>query len=289
MKNFKQIICLLILTSSLYANVPTFKVYNTSANNAQTVLITINTSNNIKDVKLSLNKLHLNFFKNPFKKNEYYSLLPLSYYKKIKEHRIIFSYVKEGKRIFTSEKIIITKGLYKKEIIKVNKKRVSLNKKDSKRANKEYKQATKIYKTVNKKILWQKDFILPLESKITSPFGTKRIYNGSLKSYHSGTDFKAPKNTKILASNAGKVVISQKRFYAGNSIVLDHGHGIYTGYYHLSTLEKKLGESVKRGELLGLSGSTGRVTGPHLHFSAKVHGITVDPLQLLKVLNILNN
>ena len=137
--------------------------------------------------------------------------------------------------------------------------------------------------------MWKKDFILPLKSKITSPFGTKRIYNGSLKSYHSGTDFKAIKNTKILAANAGKVVISQNRFYAGNSIVLDHGHGIYTGYYHLSTLDKKVGELVKRGEVLGLSGSTGRVTGPHLHFSAKVHGITVDPLQLLEVLNILNN
>jgi len=289
MKIFKQIISLLIFSCALYANTPNFKVYNTDVHNAQTVLITLNTSNNIKDAKISLDKLHLHFFKNPFKKDEYYSLLPLSYYKKIEEHRIIFSYLKNGKRIFTSKKINVTKGLYKKETIKVNKKRVSLNKKDKKRATKEYKQASKIYKTINKNILWKKDFILPLESKVTSPFGTQRIYNGSLKSYHSGTDFKAKNSTEILATNAGRVVISQNRFYAGNSIVLDHGHGIYTGYYHLSTLDKKVGELVKRGELLGLSGSTGRVTGPHLHFSAKVHGITVDPLQLLKVLNILKN
>jgi len=198
------------------------------------------------------------------------------------------SYLDKKKRIFTSKRILIKEGLYKQEVIKVSKTKVSLNKTASKRAKKEYKEAYKIYKTNTKELLWQKDFILPLQSKITSSFGTKRVYNNKLKSYHSGVDFKAKENTPIRASNSGKVVISQNRFYAGNSIVIDHGHGIYTGYYHLNTLNKKTGDSIKRGEILGLSGSTGRVTGPHLHFSAKVQGLTVDPLQLIQVLNLLN-
>lgn len=288
MKNhFKLIFIILLLNTVLYSKA-NFVIHNKKIINAQSILITVK-DKDISNIKLSLNKFNLNFLKNPFKKYSYYALLPISYYEKIKNQKIIISYYKNNKKIFTSLKINIKEGDYKKEFIKVSKKKVTLNKKSNKRASREYKEAYKIYNTKTKDLLWTKDFIKPLNSKITSNFGTKRLYNNVLKSYHSGVDLKAKINTKILASNAGIIVISKNRFYAGNSIVINHGHGVYTGYYHLNKLLKKVGDKVTRGEVVGLSGSTGRVTGPHLHFSAKVNGITVNGFQLISILNELND
>ena len=104
-----------------------------------------------------------------------------------------------------------------------------------------------IYNSSSAEIYWKDDFIYPLNSKITSDFGTKRVYNGKLKSYHSGTDFKASDNTPIIASNDGIVKISQNRFYSGNSIVIDHGQGVYSCYFHLNTMNFKVGDKIKRG------------------------------------------
>lgn len=284
----KTLLIISLIILNLYASKPKITLDSSETYNASTVLIEFYYKKEFSDLKLTFNKLNINFKKNPFKDFSHYALIPISYYTKISMHKIIISYVQNNKRIFTSKNINIIKGTYKSEVINVPKKRVSLNKKDAKRAKIEYKEAGIIYNKKSKKLFWKEDFLNPLKSKITSNFGTKRVYNGKLKSYHSGVDFKAKKGTKILASNAGIVVISQNRFYAGNSIVLDHGNGIYTGYYHLSKLSKKVGQLVQKGEVVGLSGSSGRVTGPHLHFSTKVNGITVDPLQLISVLNKLN-
>ena len=154
-----------------------------------------------------------------------------------------------------------------------------------KRTAQEYAEAMKIYGHATAKNYVSSAYIVPLQSKITSAFGKARVYNDTLKGYHSGTDFRAKMGTPIIASNDGKVVLAKKRFYAGNSIIIDHGEGIYTCYYHLSKFKVKVGEMVKKGQVIGLSGATGRITGPHLHFSARVGGVQVDPLQLIKLLN----
>ena len=148
-------------------------------------------------------------------------------------------------------------------------------------------EAMKIYNSSSPKIYWNEDFIYPINSKITSAFGTKRVYNNELKSYHGGTDFQAKDNTPIVASNSGIVRISANRFYAGNSIVIDHGQGVYSCYFHLNTMNFKVGDFVNKGEVIGLSGSTGRITGPHLHFTFRINGLQVDPLQAIEILNSL--
>ncbi|MFA9373870.1 MAG: M23 family metallopeptidase, partial [Poseidonibacter sp.] len=105
----------------------------------------------------------------------------------------------------------------------------------------------------------------------------------------SGTDFRAKIGTDIIASNDGIVRIAQNRFYSGNSIVIDHGRGIYSCYFHLSKMNYKAGDKIKRGDILGLSGDTGRITGPHLHYSFRINAIQVDPLQAIEILNSLDN
>ena len=91
--------------------------------------------------------------------------------------------------------------------------------------------------------------------------------------------------TPLIACNDGVVVLAKDRFYSGGSVIIDHGQGIYSCYYHMSKFGVKKGSEVKRGDILGLSGDTGRVTGPHLHFSFRVGGEQVDPLQFIDLIN----
>ncbi len=146
-------------------------------------------------------------------------------------------------------------------------------------------EAEKIYATYNTVRYWDKPFIRPIESIKTSEYGSARTYNGVLKSYHGGVDFRALTPLPILASNDGIVVLAKERYYAGGTIIIDHGEGIYTCYFHLSQFDAKVGDKVARGQSIGLSGATGRITGPHLHFGVMVHGIQSDPINLLTQIN----
>ncbi|WP_258238481.1 M23 family metallopeptidase [Arcobacter sp. CECT 8986] len=282
----KIIIFYILLMTSLFASKIDLYFNKNTINNAQTAILYLN-AKDIKEPKLTIldKKININFYKLPNKNNSYYALVPASYYDMNKKIKVIVSYIKDNKKDFESIYLNIKEGDYKSEVIKVKSSKVTLNTKSKDRTQKEYKEAMDIYNTFTNKRLWNKKFILPLNTSITSDFGTKRVYNNTLKGYHSGTDFKAKVGTKIVAANDGVVVLTKNRFYAGNSIIINHGQGVYTCYYHLSKFLVKPNQKVKRGEVIALSGKTGRVTGPHLHFSTRVNSIQVDPLQLIKILN----
>lgn len=176
---------------------------------------------------------------------------------------------------------------YKKEMLSVEPAKVNPPKTALARIKAEYKEASKVYANPAPKLLFNSKFEMPLNSKITSPFGTARMFNGSLKSYHSGMDYRAAVGVEIRAANAGIVRIAKDRYYAGNSVVIDHGGGIFTQYYHLSKIAVKVGQKVEKGELLGLSGASGRVSGPHLHFGVMVGGSQVNPLDFVNKVNML--
>lgn len=210
-----------------------------------------------------------------------YTLIPISYYEKPGQKKVKLSY-KQEKKLLSFD---VVEGGYKKEVLQVQSSKVKLSSKDKARTAKEYAKAMQIYKTKTPKSYIDTPFIMPLQSKITSEFGKARVYNNTLKGYHSGTDFRAQVGTPIVASNDGVVVLAQKRFYAGGSVIIDHGYGIYTTYYHLSKFLVKEGEKVQKGQKIALSGKSGRVTGPHLHFGVRVFGVQVDPLQFIAVIN----
>jgi murein DD-endopeptidase MepM/ murein hydrolase activator NlpD len=131
--------------------------------------------------------------------------------------------------------------------------------------------------------LWKGSFRSPVPFAATDSFGTRRMFNGKLASIHRGTDFHAPSGTPVLAANDGVVIIAQNMFYEGNLVVIDHGQGFSTLYMHLSKIDVKVGERVAKGQPLGLSGATGRVTGPHLHLGVRWQGMYVDAVILLKL------
>ena len=132
--------------------------------------------------------------------------------------------------------------------------------------------------------LWEGSFLLPVSSDVTSPFGYRRVINGTPRAPHTGVDLKAALGTEVMAANHGRVVLLGDFFFSGNSLVLDHGGGLYTVYFHLSEFKVEAGAPVQKGDLIGLSGMTGRVTGPHLHWGARLNNARVDPFELLRKL-----
>jgi murein DD-endopeptidase MepM/ murein hydrolase activator NlpD len=132
--------------------------------------------------------------------------------------------------------------------------------------------------------LWEAPFVRPVPQEASaSSFGMRRIINGSPRAPHSGTDLSAPFGTEVVASNYGRVVLIGNYFFAGGSVVLDHGGGLFTMYFHLSEFRVEQRSLVKRGDIIGLSGASGRVTGPHLHWGARLSGARINPLELLKI------
>jgi len=129
--------------------------------------------------------------------------------------------------------------------------------------------------------LWNGNFVAPIEAKSTPSFGETHLMNEEKTSRHLGTDFPAKEGTPVFASNAGVVVLAAKLFYEGNCIVIDHGDRLFTVYMHLEKMEVRRGEKVRKHAEIGLSGRTGRVTGPHLHLEVVWNQSHLDPLQLL--------
>jgi murein DD-endopeptidase MepM/ murein hydrolase activator NlpD len=131
--------------------------------------------------------------------------------------------------------------------------------------------------------LFPSNFAWPRQDRITAPYGDRRSFNGKLKSQHFGTDIDGDTGDPIYAANDGEVVMSRECYSSGNTVLLHHGGGLYTSYFHMSRIDVKPGTKVKQGQKLGLVGKTGRVTGPHLHWGVKVDGLWVDGLTLLKL------
>jgi len=212
-----------------------------------------------------------------------FAFVPINYRETLGDKNLTISYPGGSKAL----SLHVKRGDYPFETISVAPSKVKPNKKQKERTQREYSEAMKIYRTFTPKRYWHKPFITPMDSKITSPFGTARMFNNTLKSFHSGTDFRAKAGTPVIATNDGVVVLAKNRYYAGNSIIIDHGEGIYSCYYHLSALHVKPGDLIKQGDTIALSGATGRVNGPHLHYAMMIQGIQVDPLQFHHQINSL--
>jgi len=130
---------------------------------------------------------------------------------------------------------------------------------------------------------WAGNFHPPVKAPISDVFGTSRTFNGRVQSVHQGLDYAVPEGTPVAALNGGVVLLAQPLFFEGNCVVLDHGQGLLTLYMHLSKIEVKEGDHITSGQKLGLSGGTGRATGPHLHVAVRWQGIYLNPATLLSL------
>jgi murein DD-endopeptidase MepM/ murein hydrolase activator NlpD len=128
---------------------------------------------------------------------------------------------------------------------------------------------------------WSGNFGAPVSAKPTPSFGESRLLNEERTSTHRGTDYPVPEGTRVSAANSGTVVLATSLYYEGNCVVIDHGLRFFTIYMHLKQIDVHEGDTVTKGQRLGLSGATGRVTGPHLHFGVRWNGANLDPVKLL--------
>lgn len=182
----------------------------------------------------------------------------------------------------TIVKVLLEQKDYPFEKLSVEKSKVDYSKEDLERIAKETEILASIYQQSVSSLLFNESFEVPLTSQVTSKYGTKRIFNNKKNTQHLGMDFKADVGTPIKVSNSGKVVLAQDLFFTGNTVIIDHGLGVFTMYGHLSKVFVKKEETVKKNTLIGLSGNTGRVTGPHLHWGVKVQGNWVDGDSLIQ-------
>ena len=131
--------------------------------------------------------------------------------------------------------------------------------------------------------VWEGPFLRPVPGKVIGTFGRKSVINDQPRSPHSGVDMRGRKGSPVKAANHGKVILTGDHFFSGKSIVLDHGGEILSMYFHLDKILVKTGDMVEKGQIIGLIGSTGRATGPHLHFGVRIDGARIDPLRLIAI------
>lgn len=132
--------------------------------------------------------------------------------------------------------------------------------------------------------LWSAPFVRPVDDPANSAFGTRSIFNGQPRGAHSGADFLSPAGRPVKAPNAGRVVLAKNLYYSGNCVIIDHGLGVFTYFAHFSRIDVAVDDIVTPGQVVGLVGATGRVTGAHLHWTLRVSGARVDPLAMLALL-----
>lgn len=158
-----------------------------------------------------------------------------------------------------------------------NKRKVNPNKEDMKRIRGETKEIRAALTLWREKSEINTQFVVPVQGRLSSPFGLRRFFNEQPRKPHSGIDIAAPKGTPIVAPTDGVVVSTGDYFFNGNTLFLDHGQGLITMYCHMDKIEVTKGQLVKRGEMIGRIGMTGRVTGPHLHWAVSLNDSRIDP------------
>jgi murein DD-endopeptidase MepM/ murein hydrolase activator NlpD len=141
-----------------------------------------------------------------------------------------------------------------------------------------------VYANSSPVVLWEGPFVRPVPHAANGRFGARSVFNGEPRSPHAGTDFLSPEGTPIKAPNGGRIVVARDLFFSGNTVVVDHGLGVFSTLAHLSRIDVREGETIVTGRILGLVGATGRVTGPHLHWALRVADARVDPLSALALL-----
>ena len=186
----------------------------------------------------------------------------------------------DGKAIREERTVLVEPAKYKTEVLHVPDRYVQPDPETLRRidAEKEIKKAAFAHEIAEPE--WSGKFVPPIDTSVSEGFGTRRTFNGKLASVHRGLDYHAKPGSPVTAANSGEVVLARELFYEGNCVIIDHGQQFMTLYMHLSKLEVKEGDKVEKGQQIGLSGATGRATGPHLHVAARWQGAYLDPAQL---------
>jgi biotin carboxyl carrier protein len=188
-----------------------------------------------------------------------------------------------GGRVAFSESVTVAKGFYRTTTLTVPRQYVEPDAETLRRIQREREVKAEAFRTSDPERLWSGAFAAPVKNVTTAEYGSARTYNGVRQSVHQGLDYRASTGTPVAAVNGGRVVLARDLFFEGGCVVIDHGQGLMTIYMHLSEFKVQEGDRVERGQVIALSGGTGRATGPHLHLAVRWQGLYLDPATLLRL------
>jgi murein DD-endopeptidase MepM/ murein hydrolase activator NlpD len=180
--------------------------------------------------------------------------------------------------------VAVRPAVFGEDTLTVDPRHVRPSPRDLERIRREQAEVRQVYASGSRARLWKEAFQVPVPGEMHGPFGTRRVFNGELQSQHNGADYRAQTGDPIRAAAAGVVRLAKDLFYSGNAVIVDHGAGVFTSYSHLSRIDVTPGQTVARGAVIGLAGATGRVTGPHLHWTVRVGAANVDPVRFLEAM-----
>ena len=198
-------------------------------------------------------------------------------------HELVLDMVSAAGHRRLSYNVLVIKEQRAVQRLTLPKDKVDLDEDSLIRVKAEQAQVRTVLEAVSDRRLWASDFLRPVQGPVTGAFGRQRIINGQAKNPHNGEDIAAPLGTDVVAMNDGVVCLTADHFFSGKGVFVDHGLGLYSMYFHLSEVSVKDGEAVKRGQVIGQVGASGRATGPHLHWGVNLNGARVDPLSLIRL------
>ncbi len=276
-------ILLLLYSSSVLADGIQLKIKGLEEGIVQGDVVLVSVTSSVKLTSLSAlfedKKLSLISFDGI----NYSTLFGIDMDKKPGEYSIRFKASSPNNDVVRETEFTVLPRKYRVEKLSLPEKMVAPDPATLRRTKREGLMLRNVFVKNKKTRFWNGEFMLPVDGTVTNNFGARRILNGVKKNPHTGVDVKAFKGKKVVSPNAGRVALVDNLYYGGKTVIIDHGQGLYTSYMHLSKILVNHGEEVKKGETIGLVGATGRATGPHLHWSARLNYARVDPVSLLEL------
>jgi len=212
------------------------------------------------------------------------ALLPVAALQETGAYELVLSYTTaRGAPVAQSWTVQVEDGGYESQDIVISEEKAALMTPAAIQAEKD--KVVGLWSQVSPDLLWRSPFLRPIDRQYptTSPFGTRRAYSvADIGNFHAGQDFGAPEGVLVAAPAGGIVVMAEPTIVRGNAVIIDHGRGIFTGYWHLSELKVMPGQFVNAGDVIGLVGNTGLSTGAHLHWEMRINGVAVTPMQFLE-------
>jgi murein DD-endopeptidase MepM/ murein hydrolase activator NlpD len=190
---------------------------------------------------------------------------------------------RDGRSVRASRTLKVASGKFPRQELKVAPAYVEPPAEELVRIAEDREKVARVWASGGPARLFDGPFRRPVDSQAQGSFGVRRVFNGKPRSSHDGVDMAAPPGAPVLAPAPAQVALADELYFSGGTVILDHGSGLFTTYFHLSSIDVKTGELVSAGQRVGAVGATGRATGPHLHWGAKLHRARVNPLDLLKL------
>jgi murein DD-endopeptidase MepM/ murein hydrolase activator NlpD len=196
-------------------------------------------------------------------------------------YEVSFETTSAGHTTTARTELNITAGTFGKRVLKVDEGYVNPPDAAIARIKRETVEIEHLWTQSEPRRLWDLGFERPVPGRANGAFGSRSIFNGQPRQPHGGADFLSPAGTPIHAPNSGRILLARDLYFTGNTVVIDHGLGVFSLLAHLSVMDVHQGDLVTRGQTIGQVGATGRVTGPHLHWAVRMNGARVDPLSVL--------